>query len=69
MDEEELAEWPGLPDRVHRQRGEKQHSASKECWARRTRQRGDGEKDLDIILWMEPLKNVKQGNDLVKYVL
>ena len=68
MDEEEPAGWPGMPHKVHRQRGEKQHSVSKECWARRTRQRGEGEKNLDTIVRMEPLKDFKQGSDLVKSV-
>lgn len=56
MGDEELAAWLGMLDRGHRHRGEKQHSVSKEWGAGRTRQRGEAEKNLDMILWREPIK-------------
>ena len=69
MDEEKQARWPGRLGRGHRHRGQKQHAVSKECWAQRTRQRGEGEKNFDVILWTKPLKDFKQRSTLVRSVL
>lgn len=57
MDGEELARGPGMLGRGHRHKIEKHHGVSKECWAQRTRQRGEEKKNLDEILRMEPLKD------------